>query len=54
MLKNVEKTYKSNDYCTTFTASRVAWVAKEWDNTVKLAIGVYLVQIVGPVESMKL
>ena len=37
-LKNVEKTYKSSDYSTTFTASRVA---KEWDNTVELAFGVF-------------
>ena len=32
---------KSSDYSNTFTASRVAWVAKEWDNTVELAFGVF-------------
>ena len=42
LLKNVEKTYKSSDYSTTFTASRVAWVAKERDNTVELAFGGFL------------
>ena len=41
-LKNVEKTYKSSDYSTTFTASRVAWVAKEWDNTEELAFDGFL------------
>ena len=41
VLKNVEKTYKSSDYSTTFTASRMAWVAKEWENTVELAFGVF-------------
>ena len=32
LLKNLEKTYKSSDYSTTFTASRVTRVAKERDN----------------------
>jgi hypothetical protein len=31
LLENLEKTYKSSDYSTTFTASRVAWVAKDKD-----------------------
>ena len=39
MLKNVEKTYKSSDYSTTFTALRMAWVAKEQDNANELGIG---------------
>ena len=38
----VEKTYESSDFSTTFTASRMAWVAKERDNTVELAFGVFL------------
>ena len=38
LLKNVQ-TYKSSNFSTTFTASRVAWVAKEWDNTVELTFG---------------
>ena len=38
----VEKTYKSSDYSTTFTASRVAWVSKERDNTKELAFGSFL------------
>ena len=42
MLKNVEKTYKSSDFSTTFTASRVVWVAKEQNNTVELAFGGFL------------
>ena len=33
-MKNVEKTYKSSYYSITFTASRMAWVAKVWNNTV--------------------
>ena len=41
LLENVEKTYKSSDYSNTFTASSVAWVAKEWDNTVELAFGIF-------------
>ena len=40
LLKNVEKTYKSSDFSTTFTALRLAWVAKEQNNTVELAFGV--------------
>ena len=40
--KMLKKTYKSSDYSTTFTASRVAWVAKERDNTVELAFGGFL------------
>ena len=36
LLKNLEKTYKSSDYSTTFTASRVARVAKERDNAKEL------------------
>ena len=39
LLENLEKTYKSSDYSTTFTASRMAWVAKEWDNANELGIG---------------
>ena len=35
----VEKTYKSSDYSTTFTASRVARVAKERDNAKELGFG---------------
>ena len=42
LLKNVEKTYKSSDFSTTFTASRVAWVAKGRDNTEELALGGFL------------
>ena len=42
LLKNVEKTYKNSDYSTTFTASMVAWVAKEPDNIKELACGVFL------------
>jgi hypothetical protein len=42
LLEHLEKTYKSNDYSTTFTASRVAWVAKGWDNTEELAFGSFL------------
>ena len=38
----VEKTYKSSDYSTTFTASRVARVSKERDNTKELAFGSFL------------
>ena len=38
----IEKTYKRRNYSTIFTASRVAWVAKEWDNTVELAFGGFL------------
>ena len=37
-MKNLEKTYKSSDYSTTFTALRVAWVAKERDNTEELEL----------------
>jgi hypothetical protein len=39
LLENLEKTYKSSDYSTTFTASKVAWVAKGQDNTEELAFG---------------
>ena len=45
LLKNLEKTYKSSDYATTFTASRVARVArvaKEQDNAKELAFGSFL------------
>ena len=42
LLKHLEKTYKSSDYSTTFTASRMAWVAKERDNAKKFAFGVLL------------
>jgi hypothetical protein len=42
LLENLEKTYKSSDYSTTFTASRVAWVAKGRDNTEELAFGCFL------------
>jgi hypothetical protein len=42
LLKNVEKTYKSSDFSTTFTASRVAWVAKGRDNNEKLEFGCFL------------
>ena len=41
LLKNVQ-TYKSSNFSTTFTASRVAWVAKERDNTVELPFGGFL------------
>ena len=44
LLKNLEKTYKSSDYSATFTASRVAQVAKEPDNAKELACGVFLRQ----------
>ena len=42
LLKNLEKTYKSSDYSTTFTASRVARVAKEQDIAKELAFGSFL------------
>jgi hypothetical protein len=42
LLENLEKTFKSSDYSTTFTASRVAWVAKERENTEELAFGGFL------------
>ena len=45
LLKNVEKTYKSSDYSTTFTASRVAWVAKEPDNAKELACSFFCAKI---------
>ena len=43
LLKILENFYKSSDYSTTFTASRVNLVAKEQDNTVEeLAFGEFL------------
>ena len=42
LLKNLEKTYKSSDCSTTFTASRMARVAKEWDNAKVFAFGGFL------------
>ena len=42
LLKNQEKSYKSSDYSTTYTASRVARVAKEQDIAKELAFGSFL------------
>ena len=42
LLKNLEKSYKSSDYSTTFTASRVARVVKERDSAKELAFGSFL------------
>jgi hypothetical protein len=42
LLVNLEKTFKSSDYSTTFTASRVAWMAKGREITEEFAFGGFL------------
>ena len=52
LLKNLEKTCKSSNHSTTFTASRIALVAKERDNAKVFAVCDFCAKIEPKIEKI--